>query len=175
MSAALRLHSTLPSLALLAGSAFAVPFSMPGLPFQADVPAGWSQRAYPNSLPGVVVAAPGTPPPVVIQVFFPPYKSSSNDARALSEFIGGVEEGATGGGQATLKQLSERALTVGGVRGTERTYALSIKANGAVVRMRAWYGAGPRNLYQFQAVSGAAASPAQVAAFDKVLSTVKFK
>ena len=158
-----------------AGAALAVPLTNTRAPFQADLPAGWGQRDYPNNLPGIVVVAPGSPPPVVLQMFYAPYKSSGNDARALSEFIGGVESGATGNGQATLKRISERPLTVGGIKGTEHIYSLMVKANGAVVQARAWYGVGPKNLFQFQSVTGVKATPAQVAVFDRLLSTVKFR
>ncbi len=84
---------------------------------------------------------------MVLAFIFTPYKSTGNDAQAPKEFIDASEKGATEG-QATLKWLSERPLTVGGVRGTKRSYILSVKANGAVIQTQIWYGAGPRNLLQ---------------------------
>ena len=158
------------------GSAWAVPVNGTGAPFQADLPAGWAQQvSATGGLQILRVTAPGTPPPVVLAFVFTPYKSTGNDAQALKEFIAASEKGATEGGQATLKRPSERPLTVGGVRGTERRYTLSVKSNGAVIQTQIWYGAGPKNLLQFQVALGAKATPAQTATFDKVLSTVKFK
>jgi hypothetical protein len=163
------------SAALLLGTVSAVPFTNARMPFQADLPSGWTQRGYPNNLPGMLVAAPGTPPPVVLQFFFPPYKSGGNDARALTDFIGGVEEGATGGGQAVLKKLSERPLTVAGIKGQLRDYTLTFKANGQTVLTQLWFGIAPKNLLHFQVVTGAKATAAQKAIFTRVLSTVKLK
>lgn len=157
------------------GAACAVPFTGTKAPIQADLPAGWTQREYPNGLPGLLVAAPGTPPPVVLQFFFPPYKSTGNDARALREFMGGVEEGATGGGQAVLKKLAERPLTVAGIKGVERDYTLTFKANGQTVLTQLWFGVGPRNFLQIQVVTGKAATPAQKAIFGKMLGTVRLR
>ena len=173
---ALRLTSALPLTLALIGSVIAVPVNGAGAPFQADLPAGWAQQVSSTSGAQILrVTAPGTPPPVVLAFIFAPYKSTGNDAQALKEFIAASEKGATGEGQATLKRLSERPLTVGGVRGTERSYTLSVKSNGAVVQTQIWYGAGPKNLFQFQAATGKGATSAQTAIFDKVLSTVKFK
>ena len=172
----LRPIAALPLTLALVGSAWAVPVKGAGAPFQADLPAGWTQQVSTMSGAQVLrVTAPGTPPPVALVFFFAPYKSTGNDAKTLTEFIGGVEEGASGGGQGVLKRLSERPLTVGGVRGIERQYTLTIKASGSVIRTQAWYGATSQNLVQFQGVIGAKATPAQTAIFDKVLSTVKFK
>lgn len=156
-------------------TAWAVPLTSSKTPIQADVPAGWTQRDYPNGLPGLLVAAPGTPPPVVLQFFFPPYTHTGDDAGALRKFIGGVEEGATGGGQATLRKLAERPLTVAGIKGIERDYSLTFKANGQTVMTQLWYGVGPKNLLQFQVVTGAKATAEQKAIFGKVLGSVKLK
>ena len=44
-----------------------------------------------------------------------------------------------------------------------------------MIQTQIWYGAGLRNLLQFQVALGANATSAQTATFDRVLSTVKFK
>ena len=112
---------------------------------------------------------------MVLAFIFTPYKSTGNDAQALKEFIAASEEGATGEGQATLKRLSERPLTVGGVRGTKRSYTLSVKANDVVIQTQILVRRRPKEPLQFQVALGANATPAQTATFDRVLSTVKFK
>ncbi len=171
-----RLTAALPLTLALISSAWAVPVKGAGAPFQADLPAGWAQQVSATSGAQILkVTAPGTPPPVALIFFFAPYKSTGNDAQTLREFIGGVEEGASGGGQAVLKRISERPLTVGGVPGIERQYTLTIKASGAVARTQAWYGVTSKNLVQFQGITGKGATPAQTAVFAKVLGTVKFK
>ena len=172
----LRLAAAFPLTLALIGSAWAVPVNGAGAPFQADLPAGWVQQvSATGGLQILRVTSPGTPPPVVLAFICTPYKSMGNDAQALRELIAASEKGATGEGQATLKRLSERPLTVGGVRGTERSYTLTVKSNGAVVQTQIWYGAGPKKLLQFQAATGKGATSAQTATFDRVLSTVKFK
>ncbi|WP_075833069.1 hypothetical protein [Deinococcus marmoris] len=105
---------------VLTGAALAVPLKNTQAPLTADVPSSWEQRPYPNSLPGITVVAPGTPPPAVLQLFYAPYQSKGNDAGALKEFIGGVEGSLTGGGLATLKRVGDRPRTAGGIKGTER-------------------------------------------------------
>ena len=152
-----------------------MPLTSTAAPFRADVPAGWTQRAYPNDLPGILVIAPGTPPPVVLQFFYAPYKSTGNDARALAEFIGGVESSMSGDGRGSVKRLSTRPVTVGGVRGTQREYDLTLKANGVTVHTSIWYGVSARNLLSFQSTSVKQATPAQKGALGKVLGSVKFK
>jgi hypothetical protein len=173
-----RTFSAVVSLGLLcSGSGLTVPLTNAKAPFQIDIPAGWVQRDYPQNMPGIIVMAPGTPPAASLQLFFPPNRSqgAAADAAALKEFIGGSEEGATGGGRATLKRISERPVTVSGIKGTQRDYEMTLKANGAVVRMQFWYGIGPKNLFQFNMTTAAKATPAQLAVFSKLLSTVKFK
>lgn len=165
--------SALPVLTLT--SALAVPLTSAAAPFQADVPAGWAQRAYPNDLPGILVIAPGTPPPVVLQFFYAPYRGTGNDAKALSEFIGGVEGSMSGDGRGTVKRLSTRPLTVGGVKGTQREYDLTVKANGVTVHTSIWYGVSARNLLSFQSTYARQATPAQKGALGKVLNSIKFK
>ncbi|WP_075834662.1 hypothetical protein [Deinococcus marmoris] len=159
----------------LTGAALAVPLKNTQAPFTADVPAGWEQRPYPNNLPGITVLAPGTPPPAVLQLFFAPYQSKGNDAAALKEFIGGVEGSLTGGGLATLKRVGDRPRTAGGVKGTERVYDLTLKANGAVVRLQYWHGVSKRNLLSVQFTTGPAATAAQRGVFDKALGSLKLK
>lgn len=172
----LRQTAAFPLTLALIGSAWAVPVSGAGAPFQADLPAGWAQQiGASGGLQILRVTAPGAPPPVVLAFTFAPYKSTGNDAQALKEFIDASEKGATGEGQATLKRLSERPLTVGGVRGTERSYILSVKSNGAMIQTQIWYGVTSKSLLQFQAATGTKATPAQTATFNKVLNTVKFK
>ncbi|GGO40111.1 hypothetical protein [Deinococcus humi] len=122
-----------------------------------------------------MVVAPGTPPPAVLQLFFAPYQSEGNGTAALKEFIGGVEESLTGGGQATLKRISSRPRTVGGIKGTERLYNLTLNANGAVVRLQYWYGLSKRNLLSVQFTTGPATSASQKTVFDKTLSSLKIK
>lgn len=168
--------SSLAALALLALShAVAAPLTAPAAPFQVDVPAGWAQRAYPNGLPGMLVIAPGTPPPVVLQFFYAPHQGTSNDTKVLAEFIGGVEGSMSGDGRGTVKRLSTRPLSVGGIKGTERQYDLTLKANKVTVRTKIWYGVSARNLLSIQTTIGKGATPAQAAAFDRALETVKFK
>ena len=171
--------SSFPVLSALAAltltSALAVPLTSTAAPFQADVPAGWAQRPYPNNLPGLIVIAPGTPPPVVLQFFYAPYKSTSNNTKALAEFIGGVKGSMIGDGRGTVKRLSTRTVTVGGVRGTQREYDLTVKANGVTVHTSIWYGVSARNLLSFQSTYSNRATPAQKAALGKVLGSVKFK
>ncbi|MDV6375583.1 hypothetical protein [Deinococcus arenicola] len=159
----------------LAGTALAVPLQNAQAPLTADVPAGWEQRPYPNNLPGVMVVAPGNPPPAVLQLFYAPYQGKANDAKALKEFMGGVEGSMTGGGLATIKRLSDRPRTVGGVKGLERSYDLTLKANGAVVRLQLWYGVSARNLLSVQATTGPTSTAAQKAVFEKTLKSIKFK
>ncbi|WP_161883601.1 DUF1795 domain-containing protein [Deinococcus alpinitundrae] len=161
--------------ALTLTTALAVPLTSSTAPFQADVPAGWAQRAYPNDLPGILVIAPGTPPPVVLQLFYAPYKSAGNDAKALAEFIGGVEGSMIGDGRGTVKRLSTRSVTVGGVKGTQREYDLTVKANGVTVHTNIWYGVSARNLLSFQATSAKQATQTQKGALGKMLSSIKFK
>ncbi|WP_415788839.1 hypothetical protein, partial [Deinococcus saxicola] len=91
------------------------------------------------------------------------------------EFIGGVEESLTGGGLATLKRAGDRPRTAGGIKGTERVYDLTLKANGAVVRLQYWYGVSKRNLLSVQFTTGPAATAAQRGAFDKALVSLKLK
>lgn len=162
-------------LLLSLGSGLAAPLADSAAPFQVNVPDGWAQRPYPNHLPGVVVVAPGSPPPIVLQFFYAPYKSAGNDAAALKEFIGGVEGSLDGNGQAQIKRLSERPLTVGGVKGTERRYSLTFKANGAVAQIQSWFAVSRTNLLAFQSTTGPRATPEQQATFGRVLKTVNFK
>ncbi|OLV18927.1 hypothetical protein [Deinococcus marmoris] len=171
----LSIRMTLLFVSALTGTARAVPLQNTKAPFTADVPVGWEQRPYPNGLPGITVLAPGTPPPAVLQLFFAPYQSKGNDAAALKEFIGGVEGSLTGGGLATLKRVSERPRTVGGVKGSERLYDLTLKANGAVVRLQYWYGVSKHNMLSVQFTTGPAATAAQRGAFDKTLGSLKLK
>ncbi len=170
----LLLASTLTG-AAVTGTALAVPLKNTKAPLNADVPAGWEQRPYPGGLPGIMVVAPGSPPPAVLQLFYAPYQSEGSDAAALEEFIGGVEESLTGGGQATLKRVSDRPRTVGGVKGTERQYDLTLKVNGAVVRLQLWYGVSKRNLLSVQFTTGPATTAAQRGVFDKTLGSIRFK
>ncbi|TSA84662.1 hypothetical protein FNU79_10535 [Deinococcus detaillensis] len=160
---------------LALSSGLAAPLSDSAAPFQVNVPDSWVQRPYPNHLPGMLVIAPGTPPPVVLQFFYAPHKGKQNDTKMLADFIGGVEESMSGDGRGSVKQLSTRPLDVDGIKGTERQYDLTLKANGVTVRTKIWYGVSAKNLLSFQVTIGTAATPAQAAAFDKALKTVKFK
>ncbi|OLV17841.1 hypothetical protein [Deinococcus marmoris] len=54
-------------------------------------------------------------------------------------------------------------------------YDLTLKANGAVVRLQYWYGVSKRNLLSVQFTTGPAATAAQRGAFDKALGSLKLK
>lgn len=160
------------------GSGLASPLADSAAPFQVSVPDGWAQRPYPNDLPGVLVVAPGSPTPVALQFFYAPYQSrgnQGNNAAPLKEFIGGVEESLGGNGQTQVKRLSERPLTVGGLKGTERRYSLTFKGGGTAAQIQCWFAVSRTNLLAFQSTAGPRATPEQKAAFDKVLKTVNFK
>ena len=174
----LRLIAAFPLTLALIGSACAVPVSGAGTPFQADLPAGWAQRViFKKDMQALKVTAPGKPSPVILVFISVPFTSTGDDTQELKNFVEGSEKGAINkaNGEVTITRLSERPLTVGGVRGIERQYNMTVKDTGEVILKQVWYGIGLRNLLQFGAATGKGVTPAQAATFDKVLSTVKFK
>lgn len=74
-----------------------------------------------------------------------------------------------------MKRVSNRSRTVGGIKGTERQYDLTLEANGAVVRLQYWYGVSKRNLLSVQFTTGPAATAVQRGAFDKTLGSLKLR
>ena len=152
----------------LAGAQTLVPLSDPKLPFRFSHPQGWLGVDLGDKTSGVSMVSAKAPPATMIRLLFVP---KNGRAVNVAQELGGFEQGLKSTG-VTLRTLTSRAASYGGVGGTEREYQLSRGKD--VLRMRVWFGNGAKNLYSFQLTDTAARYAAANALYTKVLATVRF-
>ncbi|MFC5847659.1 hypothetical protein [Deinococcus petrolearius] len=165
------LRSILPAALLfssLAGAQTLVAFSDPKLPFRFSHPQGWLGVDLGDKTSGVSMVSAKAPPATMIRLLFVP---KNGKAINVTQEFGGFEQGLKSTG-VTLKTLTSKAASYGGVSGTEREYQLTRGKD--ALRMRVWFGNGAKNLYSFQLTDTAARYAAANALYSKVLATVRF-
>lgn len=152
----------------LASAQTLVPFSDAKLPFRFSHPQGWLGVDLGDKTNGVSMVSAKTPPATMIRLLFVP---KNGRAVNVTQEFGGFEQGLKSTG-VTLKTLTSRAASYGGVSGTEREYQIAKGKD--TLRMRVWFGNGAKNLYSFQLTDTAARYASANALYSKVLSTVRF-
>ncbi|WP_019009682.1 hypothetical protein [Deinococcus aquatilis] len=162
------LASALAAFVPLASAQTLIKFSDPKLPFSFSYPQGWVGIDFKDDTNGVSLLSGKTKPATLVRLLFASKGGRAvNLATEYQNFESGIKT--TG---ATIKLLSSKAASYGGVSGQEREYALTIKEG--QLRLRVWYGNGAKNIYSFQLTDTPARYTAASATFSKILNSVRF-
>lgn len=162
------LASALASFLPLAGAQTLIKFSDPKLPFSFSYPQGWVGIDFKDDTNGVSLLSGKTKPASLVRLLF---ASKGGKAVNLATEYQNFEAGVKSSG-ATLKLLTSKAASYGGVSGQEREYTLTLKEG--QLRLRVWYGNGAKNMYSFQLTETPARYAAASATFSKILGSVRF-
>jgi len=156
-------------LAPLAQAAGTVRVSDPKLPFSVTLPSSWVGVNFKDGLSGVSLASQAKSPAALMRFTFIPKQGRTLNLK--SEFMG-FEQAVRQGG-ATLKLVSEKPATYGGVGGLTHMYDLTQK--GKTLRMQIWFGNGSKNFYNFQLTDQSSTFAKRQPQFTAALASVKFK
>lgn len=139
------------------------------LPFTVQLPQDWYGFKAEDGAQGISVVSAQKPPATLMRFLFLPKANKAADiGTEFRNFEAGV-----GGSGGTLRLIGGKNSSYGGVRGSERVYAL--KHSGGELRIRVWFGNGAKNLYSFQVTDSAPRFAKSDALFKRVLGTVRFR
>ncbi|MFC4452753.1 hypothetical protein [Deinococcus sonorensis] len=163
-----RVFMTAALLALASASAQTVRVSDPKLPFSVSVPKTWVGVQFKDNISGLSVASAPKAGAALMRFNFIPKQGRK---LVLTDEFAGFEQAVKQGGN-TLKLVSSKNVSYGGVAGILRTYDMVQKKH--PVRMRLWFGNGAKNFYSFQLTDTQANFSKSAPIFAAALSSLKF-
>ena len=147
-----------------------VPFSDARLPFSISAPSNWYGIDLGDGAVGLSMVSAKTKPATMIRLLF---AEKDNGEKVNLSTEADNYEADLKSTKLTVKRLSSKDATYGGIKGLEREYQLS--GGGSDVRLRVWFGDTAKNLFSFQLTDTAPRYAAASDLFSKMLATVKFK
>ena len=145
-------------------------FSDARLPFSISAPQGWLGINLGDGANGLSIVSAKTSPATMIRLLFAGKEAGDKVNLATEADNYEADLRAT---KLTVKRLSSKEATYGGLRGVEREYQLL--GGQTDVRMRVWFGDNAGNLFSFQLTDTAPRYAAASELFSKMLATVKFR
>lgn len=146
------------------------PFSDARLPFSISAPTTWYGIDLGDGAVGLSMVSAKTKPATMIRLLFA--EKDSGEKVNLTTEADNYETDLKAS-NLTVKRLSSKDATYGGVKGLEREYQLT--GGNTDVRLRVWFGDNAKNLFSFQLTDTAPRYAAASGLFSKMLATVKFR
>lgn len=146
------------------------PFSDPRLPFTVGAPADWFGINLGDGASGLSMVSGKTAPATMIRLLFIPKEGTAkvDMSTEADDYETDLKTS-----KLSVKRLSSKEVTYGGLKGIEREYQLI--GGKTEVRQRVWFADSPKNVYSFQVTDTASRYAAASQTFDKMMATVKFK
>ncbi|WP_339096016.1 hypothetical protein ACINK0_12285 [Deinococcus sp. VB343] len=159
-----------PSLASAQGAPKLATFSDSRLPFTISAPTEWFGINLGDGATGLSIVSGKTAPATMIRLLFVT-KEAGEKLSAATEADNYEDD--LKSSKLTVKRLSSKEATYGGLKGIEREYQLV--GGQTEVRQRVWFADNAKHLFSFQLTDTAARYGAASDTFSKMLATVKFK
>ena len=146
------------------------PFSDSRLPFTLSAPTDWFGINLGDGATGLSIVSAKTPPATMIRLLF--IQKEAGEVLTAAAEADNYEEDLKSS-KLTVKRLSSKEATYGGLKGVEREYQLV--GGQTDVRQRVWFADNAKYLFSFQLTDTAARYGAASDTFGKMLATVKFR
>lgn len=147
-----------------------VAFSDARLPFSISAPGNWLGINLGDGANGLSIVSARTSPATMIRLLFA--GKDTGEKINLTVEADNYEEDLKAT-KLTVRRLSSKEATYGGLRGVEREYQLV--GGQTEVRMRVWFADNAGHLFSFQLTDTAPRYAAASELFSRMLATVKFR